>query len=127
MDDTDRAEVARLRESVDNLAARLGAAPGHLMPDRVWRGHGETHLYSEWDVAYYAADYWGRRQLAVRAGWPDGTPRVFLVDSVGDMFCLEIRDAHRLIAAVSAAITHATDDVARQRALITGKDKPCSR
>lgn len=127
MDDTDRAEVARLRDAVDALVARVGAAPEHPMPDRVWRGHGETHLYSEWDVSYYEGGQWGRRQLAVRAGWPDGTPRVFLVDEVGDMYCLEIRDAHRLIAAVSAAITHALDDVARQRALITGKDKPCNR
>ena len=126
MDNLDLEEVARLREAVDTLAARVRANPAHLDHDRLWRGHGETHLYAEWDITH-APGVRGLRQLAVRAGWPDGTPRVFLVDEVGDMYCLNIGDAHRLIAALSAAVTYATDRLAKQRALITDKDKPCRR
>lgn len=125
MDETDRDEVARLRDAVDTLAARVGAAPAHVDPDRMWRGHGEPYLYAEWDIAFSPRAR-GLREMAVRAGWPGGgAPHVFLVDEVGDMYCLTIRDTHRLIEGLSAAVTFATDQLARQRALI--EDKPCRR
>lgn len=126
MDAEDLAEVARLRDAVDNLANRLGTTPAHVEPDRVWRGNGEKRLYAEWDVAFHP-NIRGLRQLAVRAGWPDEIPGVFLVDETGDMFALGVRDAHRLIEALTAAVGHATDQLARQRALIAAKDKPCHR
>lgn len=125
MDEVDPAEVARLRDAVDNLAARVGASPAHVEPDRVWRGNCEPRLYAEWDVVFNPRIR-GLRQLAVRAGWPDEVPGVFLVDEVGDMFALGVRDTHRLIEALTAAVAHVTDDLARQRALVSDrKGKPC--
>lgn len=126
MDDTDRAEVARLRDAVDNLAARVGAAPAHVEPSRAWHGNGETHLMAEWDVMFHPNTR-GLRQLAVRAGWPGGIPAVLLVDEVGDMFHMGRADTQRLIEALTAAMAHTGDQLARQRALITSKDKPCRR
>lgn len=119
--DLDPAEIIALRKSVDNLAARVRLSPRHVEPDRVWRGHGERHYYAEWDVTMHP-QHRGLRELAVRAGWPDGTPRVFLVDEQGDMYCLRVRDAHRLMDALAAGIAHATDDLAKQRALIPERD-----
>lgn len=130
MDDTDRAEVARLRDAVtelgdavDNLATRIGADPAHAQPSRAVHCNGETHLMAEWDVVFHP-NIRGLRQLAVRAGWPDGMPAVLLVDEVGDMFYMGRSDAQRLIEALTAAVAHSGDQVARQRALITSKDKP---
>lgn len=121
MDDVDPAEVVRLREAVDNLAARVRANPAHVEPDRFWRCPGEDRLYAEWDITFNAHTR-GLRELAVRGGWPDGTPRLFLVDQVGDMYCLRVPDAHRLIEALAAGLTHVTDDLAKQRALIPKDD-----
>lgn len=122
VNDLDPAEIIVLRQAVDNLAARVRLNPRHVDPDRVWHGHGEKHYYAEWDVTMHPHQR-GLRELAVRAGWPDGTPRLFLVDEQGDMYCLRVRDAHRLLDALTAGIAHVTDDLAKQRALIPEKER----
>jgi len=126
VNDLDHAEIIRLRQAVDDLAARVRVSPRHVEPDRVWRGHGERYDYAEWDVTMHPHRR-GLRELAVRAGWPDGTPRLFLVDEQGDMYCLRVRDAHRLVDSLVSGIAHVTDNLAKQRALITKEDKPCRR
>lgn len=108
-------EVAALRKAVNDLANRCGVEPAYRPADRIWRGGGQPEALAEWDVQYQEGGR-GVRQLAVRAGWPDGIPGVFLVDYIGDMHALSVADTHRLIEALSAAVLHVNDEVTARRA-----------
>lgn len=96
------AQIAALRNAVEQLAHNVGVSPAYRPPDRAWIESVSDNRYGEWDVQADRQE----RVLAVRAGADDGVDGVFLVDRRGDMHPLEVDHTYRLIGALSAALTY---------------------
>lgn len=107
-------ELAALREAVDRLANRAELTPRYREPDAMWTDHPTTRQLPQWHVARDLRDP-SRHEWCVRSGFADGIASVYLVDRVGDMHALTVPDTHRLIEALSAAVSSVNDEVSARR------------
>lgn len=109
------AEVARLRDAVDDLANRAALTPAYREPDAKWTDKPSQRQMPEWFVSRNLCDG-SRFEWRVRSGYDEGIASVYLVDNYGDMHAMTVPEAHRLIEALSAAVLSVNDEVAVRRA-----------